>query len=157
MKLARQYFLELSPPQPQRTRFINRRQSYHGTTLGALSVSGHRYRRAKFEPLLLKNVSSVSPCFEFRGRGASESVSDYVERLAKELDDEFQRQGPENVCAFIAEPIVGAVSTLPRPPSFRHSKFTRFDISRSSPLGACRRCADTSKQCKRSATSMVLS
>ncbi|KAM7204525.1 Pyridoxal phosphate-dependent transferase [Rhypophila sp. PSN 637] len=108
VKLARQYFLELNPPQPQRTRFINRRQSYHGTTLGALSVSGHLYRRANFEPLLLKNVSSVSPCFEFRGRRASESPSDYVERLAKELDDEFQEQGPENVCAFIAEPVVGA-------------------------------------------------
>jgi len=62
----------------------------------------------------MKNSSSVSPCFEFRGKGASESTSDYVERLAKELDDEFKRQGPGNVCAFIAEPVVGAVG-IPRP------------------------------------------
>lgn len=119
VKLARQYFLELKPPQPNRTRFINRKQSYHGNTLGALSVSGHQYRRAKFEPLLMKNSSSVSPCFEFRGKGASESASDYVERLAKELNDEFKRQGPGNVCAFIAEPVVGAVgipSLVPKPP-----------------------------------------
>ena len=109
IKLARQYFLELKPPQPHRTRFISRKQSYHGNTLGALSVSGHQYRREKFEPLLMKISSSVSPCFEFRGKNASESTAAYVERLAKELDDEFKRQGPGNVCAFIAETVVGAV------------------------------------------------
>jgi adenosylmethionine-8-amino-7-oxononanoate aminotransferase len=109
VKLARQYFLELNPPQPRRTRFISRRQSYHGTTLGALAVGGHEYRRAKFEPMLMKNVSRVSPCNEFRGRHPRETNEDYVARLAKELDDEFQALGPETVCAFVAEPVVGAV------------------------------------------------
>lgn len=46
MKLARQYFLELSPPQPDRVRFIARQESYHGNTLGALSMGGHKLRRA---------------------------------------------------------------------------------------------------------------
>ena len=36
LKMARQYFLEKG--EPERTRFIARRQSYHGNTLGALSV-----------------------------------------------------------------------------------------------------------------------
>jgi adenosylmethionine-8-amino-7-oxononanoate aminotransferase len=40
----------------------------------------------------------------------SETEAEYVDRLAKELDDEFQRLGPETVCAFVAEPVVGAVS-----------------------------------------------
>ncbi|KAK3503096.1 pyridoxal phosphate-dependent transferase [Neurospora crassa] len=106
VKLARQYFLEID--QPQRTRFISRKQSYHGITLGALSVGGHEVRRAKFEPLLIKNVSRVSPCNAFRGKTPGESDEEYAERLAKELDEEFQRVGPENVCAFAAEPIVGA-------------------------------------------------
>lgn len=35
----------------------------------------------------------------------------YVERLAVELDREFQRVNPETVCAFVAEPVVGAVSS----------------------------------------------
>lgn len=39
----------------------------------------------------------------------SESDADYVACLAEELDAEFQRVGPDNVCAFIAEPVVGAV------------------------------------------------
>lgn len=110
MKLSRQYFLELKPPQPQRTRFIARRQSYHGITLGALAAGGHAYRRAKFEPLLMKNASHVSPCNAYRGKKPGESDEDYVARLAKELDDEFQAVGPDTVCAFIAEPVVGAVS-----------------------------------------------
>ena len=110
IKLARQYYLELQPPQPQRTKFISRKQSYHGITLGALAVGGHEFRRSKFEPLLMKNVSRVSPCFEYRGKILTDSDETYVARLAKELDDEFQRLGPETVCAFVAEPVVGAVS-----------------------------------------------
>jgi adenosylmethionine-8-amino-7-oxononanoate aminotransferase len=110
VKLARQYFLELSPPQQKRTHFISRRQSYHGITLGALAVGGHEYRRAKFEPLLMKNVSRVSPCNAFRGKNPGETDNSYVARLADELDEAFQAVGPEKVCAFVAEPVVGAVS-----------------------------------------------
>lgn len=117
IKLARQYYLETNPPQPQRTKFISRKQSYHGITLGALAVGGHAVRRAKFEPLLMKNVSQVSPCFEYRGKIAGESDKAYVERLVKELDDEFQRVGPDTVCAFVAEPVVGAVSEFRFPPA----------------------------------------
>lgn len=109
MKLARQYFLELSIPQPERTRFIARLPSYHGTTLGALGVGGHVLRRQPFEPLLAHNTSHVSPCYAYRGKKENESDADYVARLAAELDAEFQRVGPGTVCAFIAEPVVGAV------------------------------------------------
>ncbi len=112
VKLARQYFLELSPAQNKRTRFISRRQSYHGITLGALAVGGHEARREKFEPMLMKNVSRVSPCNSFRGKNLGETDDEYVGRLAKELDDEFQAVGPETVCAFVAEPVVGAVGAL---------------------------------------------
>jgi adenosylmethionine-8-amino-7-oxononanoate aminotransferase len=112
IKMARQYFLELPKPEPQRTKFIARKQSYHGTTIGALSMGGHAARRALFEPMLLPNVSHVSPCYAYRGKQDGESDAAYVARLAGELDAEFQRLGPENVCAFVAEPIVGAVCSL---------------------------------------------
>jgi adenosylmethionine-8-amino-7-oxononanoate aminotransferase len=110
VKMSRQYFLELKPPQPTRTRFIARMQSYHGTTLGALSIGGHVARRDLYEPLLSTNVSHVSPCFAYRGMSEGESTASYVARLAQELDHEFQRVGPDTVCAFVAEPVVGAVS-----------------------------------------------
>lgn len=112
MKLARQYFQELSPPQPQRCHFIARRESYHGTTLGALSTGGHVARRALYEPMLLPNISHVSACNAYRGMKEGESTEAYVARLAQELDDEFQCVGPGTVCAFVAEPVVGAVRTL---------------------------------------------
>lgn len=112
MKLARQYFLELSPQQPARTKYIARKESYHGTTLGSLSMSGHVARRALYEPMLLNNVSRVSACNAYRGMSDGEDVDSYVARLAQELDDEFVRLGPETVCAFVAEPVVGAVSQV---------------------------------------------
>ena len=109
-KLARQYFLELSPPQPKRYQFIARQGSYHGNTLGALSISGHKARRSIYEPMLTSNVSHVSACNSYRGKKDHESIEVYVARLTEELDREFQRMGPETVCAFVAEPVVGAVS-----------------------------------------------
>jgi adenosylmethionine-8-amino-7-oxononanoate aminotransferase len=39
-----------------------------------------------------------------------ETAEEYVTRLKQELEDEFQRLGPETVCAFIVEPMVGTVS-----------------------------------------------
>ncbi|KAF0319082.1 putative class III aminotransferase [Colletotrichum asianum] len=109
MKLSRQYFLEKKPAEPQRQLYIARQRSYHGTTLGALSMGGHVARRANFKPMLLDNVvSHISPCFAYRDRLADESDESYVAKLAKELEDEFIRVGPGNVCAFVAEPVVGA-------------------------------------------------
>jgi adenosylmethionine-8-amino-7-oxononanoate aminotransferase len=110
MKLARQYFLELSPPQTTRTHFIARENSWHGCTLGALAVGDLKVRKHLFEPLLPTNVTHVSACNPYRDLRDGESMKEYVARLAKELDDEFLRLGPETVCAFIAEPIVGTVS-----------------------------------------------
>ncbi|KAI1063820.1 hypothetical protein LB506_005349 [Fusarium annulatum] len=107
LKIARQYFTELPTPQPSRTKFIARKQSYHGNTLGSLAVGGHKARRGVYEPILATNVSHVSPCYPYREMKADETEQQYVQRLAKELDDEFQRVGPDTVCAFIAETVSG--------------------------------------------------
>ncbi|KAI1326236.1 exocyst complex protein exo70 [Xylariaceae sp. FL0255] len=108
MKLARQYYLEKSPPEPGRTQFISRHHSYHGATLGALSMGGHSARRAQYEPMLLNNVSKVSRCFAYRDKKLGESDEAFVARLAVELDLKFQSMGTGSICAFVAEPVVGA-------------------------------------------------
>ena len=105
LKLARQYFLEIG--QPERRHIIARRQSYHGNTLGALATGGNAWRREPFAPLLV-DVTHVSPCYAYRGQRESESVEAYVARLVAELENEISRLGPENVMAFVAEPVVGA-------------------------------------------------
>lgn len=108
IKLARQYFLELKTPQPQRDRFISRQPSYHGATLGTLAVGGYKLKRMAFEPLLSDKMDKVSACHSYRGIKHDESEGQYVDRLAQELDDAFERAGPGNVCAFVAETVAGA-------------------------------------------------
>jgi len=107
LKMARQYFVEVG--QPQRTRFIARRQSYHGNTLGALAVGGNEWRRRQFAPLLI-DVTHVSPCYEYRDRRADESAQQYGARLVQELSDAIDMIGGENVIAFVAETVVGATA-----------------------------------------------
>jgi adenosylmethionine-8-amino-7-oxononanoate aminotransferase len=106
IKIARQYFLEAG--QPQRQRFIARRQSYHGNTLGALAAGGNTWRREPYQPLLSSAFSHVTPAFAYHEKRDDESEKDFVARLAAELDAEFMRLGPDTVAAFIAEPVVGA-------------------------------------------------
>jgi adenosylmethionine-8-amino-7-oxononanoate aminotransferase len=116
-KMARQFFLEIG--QPQRTRFIARRQSYHGNTLGALAAGGHDGRREPFAPLLSEAFSHVTPAYAYREQRPHESERDFVRRLAAELEAEFQRLGPDTVAAFIAEPVVGGTSgCVPAPEGY---------------------------------------
>jgi adenosylmethionine-8-amino-7-oxononanoate aminotransferase len=117
IKLARQYFIESG--QPQRQNFIARRQSYHGNTLGALAAGGNAWRREPYAPLLSSVFSHVTPAFAYREKRDNESESDFVARLAAELEAEFQRLGPETVAAFIAEPVVGATAgCVPAPEGY---------------------------------------
>ncbi|TGO44420.1 hypothetical protein BOTNAR_0826g00020 [Botryotinia narcissicola] len=108
MKMARQYYMELNPKQPQRTNFIAREGSFHGATLGSLSMSGHVGRRKLFEGMLFVNIHRVSAANEYRGKADGQTTEDYVKQLADELDLKFQEIGPDTVCAFVSEPVVGA-------------------------------------------------
>ncbi len=105
LKMARQYFVEIG--QPHRQTFIARRQSYHGSTLGALAVSGNASRREPFEPLLAL-CRTIPPCYAYRGQGDAESAEDYGRRVADELETTILEAGPETIIAFVAETVVGA-------------------------------------------------
>jgi adenosylmethionine-8-amino-7-oxononanoate aminotransferase len=115
LKLARQHFVEAG--QPQRVRFIARRQSYHGNTLGVLALGGNAARRAPYAPILADAFSHVSPAFAYRGMREGEDEAGFVARLADELEAEFQRLGPQNVAAFVAETVVGATAGCVAPPA----------------------------------------
>ncbi|MCP4825333.1 MAG: aspartate aminotransferase family protein [Shimia sp.] len=107
IKLARQYMLENG--QPKRRHVIARRQSYHGNTLGALATGGNLWRREPFSPLLME-THHISPCYAYRGQELAETSHDYGQRIAQELEDKILELGPEEVLAFVAEPVVGATS-----------------------------------------------
>jgi adenosylmethionine-8-amino-7-oxononanoate aminotransferase len=112
LKMARQYFLEIG--QSNRTRFIARRQSYHGNTLGALAVGGNALRREPYEAMLMR-TSHIAPCYAYRHKRADESEEEYGRRVADELEAEITRLGAENVAAFIAETVVGATAGVVPP------------------------------------------
>lgn len=107
LKLARQYFTEIG--QPERKHIIARRQSYHGNTLGALAAGGNQWRRQNFAPLLIE-TSLISPCYAWRDKRDDETEDDYGLRVANELETEILRLGPDQVMAFLAEPVVGATA-----------------------------------------------
>ena len=112
LKMARQYFLEVG--EPKRTKFIARRQSYHGNTLGALSVGGNVWRREPFEAMLM-DVGHIQPCYAYRNQLDGETEEEYGLRAADELEAEIQRLGPETVIAFVAETVVGATTGVVPP------------------------------------------
>lgn len=116
IKLARQFHLENG--EPARKHLIARRQSYHGNTIGALSAGGNAWRRQQFAPLLVE-MSHIAPCYEYAERPEGESLEDYGQRTANELEAEILRLGPETVMGFIAEPVVGAtLGAVPAVPGY---------------------------------------
>jgi adenosylmethionine-8-amino-7-oxononanoate aminotransferase len=107
LKMSRQYFVEIG--EPDRHLFIARRQSYHGNTLGALSVGGNEWRRAMFAPIMVPG-NHIAPCFEYREKRDDETAESYGLRTANELEAKINELGAENVAAFIAETVVGATA-----------------------------------------------
>ncbi|MFT3988649.1 aspartate aminotransferase family protein [Aestuariivirga sp.] len=115
LKLALQY--HSARGDMSRRRFIARERSWHGNTLGALSVSGFLERKKPFEGSLL-DVSRLSPVNAYRPV-AGATPETLAEVCAKELEDEILRVGPDKVCAFIFEPVVGAAGgCVPAPQGY---------------------------------------
>src|ERR1700704_2084929 len=112
IKLARQFRLESG--QQDRYRVLSRRQSYHGSTLGAMSVSGNVARRAPYEPLLAE-WGHIAPCFCYHC--PFEKTFPQCEiACADELDTVLLGKDSDSVSAFIFEPVVGATLGAPAPP-----------------------------------------
>ncbi|KAJ3503569.1 hypothetical protein NLJ89_g8371 [Agrocybe chaxingu] len=109
LKLARQYFFETG--QPRRTNFIARQLSFHGNTLGTLSLAYHPIRRAPYAAILDdRHFHHVSPAYAKRFQKSGESEEQYVERLRQELENKFLELGPDTVIGFVAETVVGATT-----------------------------------------------
>jgi len=114
-KMARQY--HLLQGEPKRSKIVARWQSYHGNTLGALSMSGNIARRRRFVPMLL-DFPHIPPAYCYRcwfGKTCDSCDLD----CARALDLQIKATGPEYISAFIAEPVVGAtLGTVPAAPGY---------------------------------------
>lgn len=110
MKIAVQYWQEKG--QPGKRHFISRWKSYHGITLGALSLSGHALRRKRFEPMLMQHPFLYA-----------DLENHSVETQVEEFERVIETTGASTIAAFIAEPIVGAAGTAIAPPPAYYEKF----------------------------------
>jgi adenosylmethionine-8-amino-7-oxononanoate aminotransferase len=121
IKLARQYWLERG--ESKRFRVVSRRQSYHGSTLGAMSVSGNVGRRAPYQPLLAE-WGHIAPCFcyhcpfELKFPECGLACANDLDALLQSHDASGEHNDPqaESIAAFIFEPVVGATLGAAVPP-----------------------------------------
>ena len=112
IKLARQFHLESG--QPSRYRVVSRRQSYHGSTLGAMTVSGNVARRAPYQPLLAE-WGHIAPCFCYHCPFDKEFPQCGL-ACADDLSHFLDKNDAQSVAAFIFEPVVGATLGAAVPP-----------------------------------------
>ena len=112
VKMARAY--HTARGEVQKHLVISRWNSYHGATLGALSMGGRTMSRKMYQPYLL-DFPHIPPtyCYRCPYRQTPESC-DFM--CARELESLITRLGPEYISAFIAEPVVGAALTVVPPP-----------------------------------------
>lgn len=113
MKFARQ--AQIARGEEERYKVIGRWRSYHGATLGALSVMGKVSMRQIYEPMFT-DMPRIPPVFCYRCPfGLSYPSCDL--RCANALEDEIKWQGADKVAAFIAEPIAGSTLGAVVPPA----------------------------------------
>jgi adenosylmethionine-8-amino-7-oxononanoate aminotransferase len=104
IKLARQYFLERK--QPSRYRVVSRNQSYHGSTLGAMSVSGNVGRRAPYAPMI-PEWGHIAPCFCYHCP-FDKTYPECNLACAEDFEAFLIANDASTVAAFLFEPVVGA-------------------------------------------------
>lgn len=113
LKLARQYQVEAG--HPERYRVISRQQSYHGSTLGALAVSGNLRRREMYLPMV-REFEHIGMPYCYRCHyDCTDGCRNCGQEYAAELDRAIDAAGGE-VSAFICEPMSGATLGAVTPP-----------------------------------------
>ena len=119
LKLSRQYQVEIG--QTKRYQVISRGQSYHGSTLGALSVSGNKRRREIYLPMV-REFAHVGFPYCYR---CAFDCTDGCRNCGQEYAAEFERAieaANGEVAAFIVEPMSGAtLGAVVPPPGYLQS------------------------------------
>ncbi len=114
-KLARQYFKLTG--QPQRTKVISRYIAYHGTTMGALSITGIPDLKTPFEPLVNGAIKVPNTNFYRAPVYADDEVA-FGQWAADEIERAILRAGPNTVAAVFLEPVQNAGGCFPPPPGY---------------------------------------
>jgi adenosylmethionine-8-amino-7-oxononanoate aminotransferase len=111
LKFVRQY--HRSQGQPQRTKIISRQMAYHGTTLGALSVTGLSKIKEPFRPLL-PGIRHVPHTLGYTGDCGDPATLPCVRAIEEAIEEE----GPETIAAVFAEPVQNGRGALVPPDGY---------------------------------------
>lgn len=103
LKLARQYFV--AEGQLQRRRFMSLRPSYHGSTMGALGMTGYQPLEAPFTNMTHASIKVPAPDF-YRHQDSDDDA--HVDRVLAETRAAMEAAEPESLIGFVLEPIGGA-------------------------------------------------
>ena len=113
-KLARQYFKLLG--QPDRVKVISRNLAYHGTTMGALSITGLESIKTVFEPLV-PGAIKVPETNHYRCPTCQDDPHCSL-HAADAIEEAILREGPETVAAVFLEPVQNAGGCFVPPPGY---------------------------------------
>ncbi len=102
---------------PKKKKIISRLRGYHGVTVASGSLTGLPMVHTDFD-LPIANILHTSCPHYYRGGEAGETEEQFSARMAQDLDDMIQHEGPETVAAFIAEPVMGAGGVVVPPSSY---------------------------------------
>ena len=103
LKLSRAYFKRVG--EPNRTKFISRKGSYHGATMGALALGGsHLYPKLDYEPLM-PGVFHVPQPLPYRCEFGGATPEECAELCVNAVEEMIKFQDPETIAAVFAEPI----------------------------------------------------
>ena len=115
LKLVR--YMNNALGRPKKKTVIGRLKGFHGLTIGAASLTGLPHNHADFD-LPIPGVMHVGCPHHYRFAHEGESEEDFATRLAAELDALIQREGPDTVAGFIAEPVMGAGGVIVPPKTY---------------------------------------
>lgn len=107
IKLARQYFVERDKGKTSKWKIISKWNSFHGNTMGSLSMTGITGRRKIYDPMLI-NFPKIPQFYHYRNPWGCKNLEETSIKAAKALEEEILRQGADNIAAFITEPVVGS-------------------------------------------------
>lgn len=102
--------------QPKRKIFISRWNAYHGSTVAGVSLGGMKFMHEQGD-LPIPGVEHVRQPYWF-GEGYGEDPVQFGKDCAKAIEDRILEVGPENVAAFIGEPVQGAGGVILPPPGY---------------------------------------
>jgi hypothetical protein len=114
-KLARQYFKAVG--QPGRYKVLSRDIAYHGTTMGALSITGLAAIKSMYEPLVPGSVRVPNTNF-YRAPEHGEDIERFGQWAAEEIARAILREGPDSVAAVFLEPVQNSGGCFPPPPGY---------------------------------------